>query len=137
MFARDPTSLLGVNPRDFEALVAASYDAAGFDEVVLTPRSGDEGRDVIATKRGFFSVRIVDQCKAFRPGHKVTANDVRALVGTLIGDRAVSKGVVTTTSTFAPGIATDSLLAPLMPTRLELVDGEAFVRRCMALTSKR
>jgi HJR/Mrr/RecB family endonuclease len=33
-----------------EELVAGAYKRAGFEEVTLTPRSGDHGRDVIATK---------------------------------------------------------------------------------------
>ena len=41
--------------------VAAAYQAAGFDEVTLTPRSADGGRDVIAVRRGRYSVRLLDQ----------------------------------------------------------------------------
>jgi restriction system protein len=39
------------NPRKFEEFIAASYERAGFDEVILTPQRGDGGRDVIATKK--------------------------------------------------------------------------------------
>jgi restriction system protein len=35
-----------------------------------------------------------------------------------------SKGFVTTTSDFAPGIATDPFIAPLIPSRLDLINGE-------------
>jgi restriction system protein len=56
---------------------------AGFDEVTLTPRSGDLGRDVIAVKRGLGTVRVIDQVKAYGPSHLVTADDVRALLGVL------------------------------------------------------
>src|SRR5260221_9752201 len=49
---RDPAFLHTIDWRKMEELVAATYDAAGFDEVTLTPRSGDDGRDVIAVKRG-------------------------------------------------------------------------------------
>ena len=61
---------------------------------VITPRSGDYGRDVIATKRGIGRVRVIDQVKAYRPGNLVTANDVRALAGVLHCDGA-SKGFLT------------------------------------------
>ena len=110
------------HPRNFEEFVAASYDKAGYD-VSLTPRSGDSGRDVIAIKPGHLSVRILDQCKAYSPGHAVAANDVRAMLGVITGDQNTSKGVITTTATFAPGIGRDPILAPYLPHRLELRDG--------------
>src|SRR6266446_3923140 len=96
----------------------------GYDEVILTPRSGDRGRDVIAIKRGVGCIRIIDSVKAYKPSHLVRHDDVRALAGVLHGDLKASKGIVTTTSDFAPGIATDPYLAPLMPFRLELMNGE-------------
>ena len=61
---------------------------------------------------------------------------VRALVGALQGDGA-SKGFVTTTSNFAPRLFTDPLLAPLMPSRLELVDGVRLVQRLKVLAADR
>ena len=90
--------------------------------MTLTPRSGDHGRDVIAIKRGLGSVRIIDQVKAYKPGHWVTANDVRALVGVVAGDGA-SKGFLTTTSDFAPRLRTgkDPLVAKFIPAQLELL----------------
>jgi len=112
------------DPRKFEEFLAATYDRAGF-EVILTPRSGDRGRDVIATKRGRGSIRILDQAKAFRPGHLVTHNDVRAMIGALSTNPNSSKGVITTTSAFQPRIAESPEFKPLMPYRLELVDGVA------------
>jgi restriction system protein len=109
----------------WEELVAAAFDRAGYDEVTLTPRSGDRGRDVIAVRKGIGSIRIIDSVKAYKPGHLVGHDDVRALAGVLLGDPQSSKGIVTTTSGFAPGIATDPFLKPLMPYRLELMDGHA------------
>jgi restriction system protein len=43
-------------------------------------------------------------------------------------DQNISKGVVTTTSQFAPGIRLDPGLKALMPYRLELKDGDQLVR---------
>lgn len=125
----DPEAIFNISPRQLEELVAASYDRAGFDEVILTPRSGDLGRDVIAVRKGWGSIRIIDQVKAYRPTHRVTANDVRALLGVLSGDPRATKGIVTTTSTFAPKIATDPFISPFIPYKLELVDGEGLVNR--------
>jgi len=118
---RNPRFLHEIDWRAMEELVAGAYKREGWPQVELTPRSGDKGRDVIATKPGIGSIRIVDQVKAYRPGHKVPAEDVRALLGVLTRDQNVSKGVVTTTSTFAPGVADE--MKALIPNRLELKDG--------------
>ena len=120
----DPNVAYSIDPRRWEEIIAGAYDAAGFDEVILTPRSGDLGRDVIATKTGVGSIRIFDQVKAYAPGHVVPANDVRALLGVITGAGNVSKGVVTTTSVFAPNLKRDPFIAPFVPHRLELRDRE-------------
>jgi restriction system protein len=127
LLIKDPNARFEIPNRKLEEIVAASYRDAGFDEVILTPRSGDLGRDMIATKTGYFSVRIVDQFKAFRADRLVTANDVRALAGVVAIDPQASKGLVTTTSDFAPGIADE--FKSLMPHRIELVNGAQFVDR--------
>jgi restriction system protein len=121
---KDPDFLYQIPPRKLEELIAGAYERAGFPEVILTPRSGDLGRDVIAIKPGFCSIRIIDQVKAYRPGHTVSADEVRALYGVLSADQNTSKGLVTTTSDFAPRITEDRLLKPLMPHRLELKNGQ-------------
>lgn len=125
--AKDFGAAYSIGHREWEELIAGAYHAAGFDEVVLTPRSGDFGRDVIATKTGVCSVRIFDQVKAYAPTHVVPADDVRALLGTITGAQNVSKGVLTTTSRFAPGVRSDPFLAPLVPHRLELRDRDSLL----------
>lgn len=133
----DPEALHRLDWRTVEEIVAAAYKADGFDDVILTPRSGDLGRDLIATRRGRHSVKILGQVKHFKPGHRVTANDVRAMGLLLSGDRAASKAVVATTSTFAPGIDSDSLIQPFLPTRLELIDGPELTRWLLSLQLSR
>jgi restriction system protein len=122
---RDPGFLYGFSKYDrkFEELIAGAYEQDGY-EVILTPRSGDKGRDVIASKPGFVSVPFIDQAKAYTPNHRVTANDVRAMIGVLTLEQNVSKGIVTTTSQFAPGIEKDENIKRLVPFRLELRDGK-------------
>ncbi len=122
MCLRSPDELNNLTPTQWEEMVAATYVKAGFDEVILTPRSGDLGRDVIAMKKGFGSVKFIEQVKAFAPGHEVTANDVRALLGVLAAEQNATKAIFTTTSSFAPRLKSDRFLAPFMPYRLELVD---------------
>ena len=118
----DPDFLLKLSPRKCEELIAGAYERDGWPEVVLTPPSNDRGRDVIATKPGIGSIRIIDQVKRFNPKHRVTANDVRALLGVLQAEPNVSKGIVTTTSTFAPGIREE--FKGFLPYRIELRDGD-------------
>lgn len=117
---RDPRAAFEIDPRKWEEIIAGAYRHAGFDEVILTPRSGDKGRDVIATKRGVGSIRIFDQVKAYKPGHVVTAEEVRAMLGVITGADNVSKGVVTTTSEFAPRLIDDPYISKYIPYRLEL-----------------
>ena len=66
------------------------------------------------------SLRIFDQVKAYGQGNVVAAEEVRAMIGVITGAQNVSKGVVTTTSTFAPRIEGDPFIRPFIPYRLEL-----------------
>jgi restriction system protein len=134
--SRDPSLAYQITARKWEEIIAGAYQRAGFDEVTLTPRSGDLGRDVIAVKRGLGTVRIIDQVKAYGPNHLVTADDVRALLGVLQGDKA-SKGFLTTTSDFAPKLRDDILLKPFMPAQLELINGKMLLARLEGLAKKK
>jgi restriction system protein len=136
LLQRDPNLAFQISPGKWEEIIAGAYHKSGFEEVTLTPRSGDYGRDVIAVKHGLGSVRVIDQVKAYKPGHLVTADDVRALVGVLHGDGA-SKGFLTTTSDFAPRLRKDPLIIPLIPSRLGLIDGKALLARLEELASKK
>ena len=121
MISRNPDDIYNIDPRTFEELIAGAYEKSGeYDKVILTPRSGDKGRDVIAEKNGFGSLRIVDQIKRNRITHPVTAEDVRALAGVIYLDHNVSKGVVTTSGVFAPNVEKDELIQKVLPYRLEL-----------------
>jgi len=132
----NPAIIYQLDGRQWEEIIAGAYKKAGFDEVTLTPRSGDYGRDVIAVKRGLGSVRVIDQVKAYKPGHLVTADDVRALMGVLQGDGA-SKGFLTTTSEFAPKIHMDPLIVPFIPSRLDLINGKLLLQRLIELAKKK
>lgn len=133
---KDPKFLYEVPWRTLEELIAGAYYREGWDEVTITPRSGDGGRDIIAVKRRVCQVRIIDQVKAYSEEHKVTANDVRALLGVLSSDLNISKGFVTTSGQFAPGIMEDPSIKPFLPYRLELRDG-AELRSWLLQVAKR
>jgi len=125
----DPSCRFSITPSKWEELIAASYEAAGFDAVVLVPRSGDGGRDIVATRMGFAQVSIVDQVRILEVGKVVDADDVCTLLGALLADRNATKGFITTTANFAPGITDDNRIAFFLPHRLELIDGEHLIPR--------
>jgi restriction system protein len=132
----DPSLIYEVDPRKWEEIIAASYDASGlFDEVTLTPRSGDRGRDVIAVKKGFGSVRLIESMKRYTPGTKSTAEEVQALLGVMLSDPQASKGIVSTTWEFAPMIWDNPHITQYIPHRLELVDGKALVKQLKEYTT--
>lgn len=106
-----------------EELVAGAFQKDGFDQVILTPRSNDHGRDIIATKRGVGCVKIIGSVKRYAARNMVRYDDVRALVGVLHGDQSSSKGMLITTSGFPKRILDDPFIKPFIPTRLELVNG--------------
>lgn len=133
---RDPDFLFKIPWPKLEEIIAGAYERAGWPDVVLTPPSGDRGRDIIATRPGVGSIRIVDQVKAYKRGHVVTADEVRSLLGVLAVESNVSKGVITTTSRFAPGIQRDSGIAAFAPYRLELKDGDQLRGWLLGLTDK-
>lgn len=136
LLKQDPSLAFQIGDRKWEEIVAGAYSKAGFDQVTLTPRSGDYGRDVIAVKQGLGTVRVIDQVKAYGPKHIVTADDVRALLGVLQGDKA-SKGFLTTTSDFAPKLHEDVLLKPFMPGQIELINGKMLLARLEDLAKKK
>jgi restriction system protein len=136
LLQRDPSIAYQLSWDQWEEIIAGAYKKAGFDEVTLTHRSGDHGRDVIAIKKGLGSVRVIDSVKAYKPSHLVKANDVRALIGVLQTDGA-PKGFVTTTSDFAPRIKQDPTITPWIPSRLELINGEMLLTRLAELAQER
>lgn len=123
VFAADWSQARLLTPEQWEEMFAGAFKRQGFEKVVLTPRSGDLGRDVIATSTGVGSVKIIGSMKAYSPGNVVSYDHVRSLVGVMSMESDVSKGIVATTSDYPPNIMQDRLIAPLLPTRLELLNG--------------
>lgn len=119
----DPEFLHQVSWRTLEEIIAGAYKAQGCPEVILTPRSRDDGRDIIATWPGFGSIRITDQVKAYRKGHLVTPDEVRSVLGVLQCEPNVSKAIISTTSDFAPSIRENPKFRQFLPYRLELKNG--------------
>ena len=112
-------------PTKFEEFLAGAYHVEGWEAVTITPRSGDRGRDIIAVTKHLSAVRVLEQAKAYSAGKLVSQNDVRAILGVLALDLSATKGVITTTSDFAPGVQEE--FDNVIPYRLETKNGEQFV----------
>lgn len=54
----------------------------------------------------------------------------------LLSDQGANKGIVTTTSDFAPRIGEDPYIKPHMPNRIELVNGKQLIERLKELAKK-
>jgi restriction system protein len=134
LIEKDFEIIYKIDWRKWEEIIAGAYQRAGFEEVILTPRSGDKGRDVIATKQGVGSIRIFDQVKAYSSNHVVPADDVRAMLGVLTRDLNVSKGIITTTSIFAPGVEEE--FKPFMPYRIELKPKDKLIPWLVSLAAE-
>ena len=71
MINDDPTVIFKIKPRKWEEMIAGWYEQSGFDEVTLTPSSGDRGRDVIDCQ----TWRL--KCQSHRPGESVQTGPSR------------------------------------------------------------
>ncbi len=129
---KDPQALYVLDDQQWEEMLAAYYVKAGF-AVELTPRSGDFGRDVIATMHGLVTVRILGQMRAKKAHRIVTAENVASLLHCLAVDPKATHAVFSTTARFAPKITTDPRIAPYLGGRLELMDGDALRARLLGL----
>lgn len=125
-FNQNPEESFKIDPRRFEELIAGAYEREGYI-VELTPHANDKGRDVVATRPGVGSIRIFDQVKRYKISRPVTAEEVRALVGVITMAGNVSKGVLTTSSEFAPTLLDDPDIKRLVPHRLELKPREVLL----------
>lgn len=89
------------DPYDFEHLVTEFVARLGYgEEFEITPRSGDLGVDGIVLRDRLGLDRVYVQAKRYKEDHPVTAEAVRAFIGSL-GLHRASAGVMITTSTFA------------------------------------
>lgn len=102
---RAPKLIHQLTPRQFEQLVAEILEELGFQGVELTPRSGDKGRDVVASKHvNGVPILFAFECKKQKPQRKVGVGVARALLGTLNQSTTrANVGVLVTTSTFTRG----------------------------------
>ena len=116
---RNPELMMKFNSRQFEEFTAELIQRLGFENVVLTPPSGDGGRDVLASKcvHGI-QVFFAFECKRYAPDRPVGPEFARALFGTIMheGTRA-TKGILVTTSFFSPSARQYILTEPNLDSR--------------------
>lgn len=118
MIRANPNSIHQIDCWKWEELLAGAYKQDGW-EVVLTPKRGDHGIDVIAERKGWGQLRflLLDQMKAYKPRHLIGPDEIREMKGVLLDHPEASKGLITTTADFTTGeIEAAANLAP----RLEL-----------------
>lgn len=113
--------LLTMEPSQFEVLVAELLEKLGYENVVVTGRSGDKGIDVTAklTVGGITSVKTVVQVKRFKVGSNVGGSIIAQLRGSAEVDQ---RGLVITTSDFTKDGITEASASNKMP--VALVNGE-------------
>jgi hypothetical protein len=113
----DPNLMRGMDPREFENLIAELMYKSGFENIIVTPRSNDKGRDILATKTVCdIPIMFAFECKRYSPENKIKPEIMRALLGTISHHQTrANKGVLVTTSSFSREaksfIASESMLS--------------------------
>ena len=123
-------------PEKLEEIVAGAFHKEGYDEVTLTKRSGDDGRDVIAIKTGTMGIKVITSVKRYAEDRRVKYDDVRALLGTMAGELDTSKGLIATTSDFPRRLHKARFIQPFFPTRLGLLNGKQLLDWLTKLAKK-
>lgn len=115
--------LLNLPPAGFERLSQRLLREAGFIQVVVTGRSGDEGIDGYGTLQinPLVSFKVLFQCKRYRKS--VSSPDVRNFRGAMSG--RADKGIIITTGTFTADARREATRDGVPP--IELIDGEKLV----------
>lgn len=115
--------LLNLPPAGFERLAQRLLREAGFIQVVVTGRSGDEGIDGYGTLQinPLVSFKVLFQCKRYRKS--VSPSHVRDFRGAMAG--RADKGIIITTGTFTAEARREASRDGVPP--IELIDGEKLV----------
>ena len=110
-------------PAGFERLSQRILREAGFIQVVVTGRSGDEGIDGYGTLQinPLVSFKVLFQCKKYRKS--VSSSHVRDFRGAMAG--RADKGIIVTTGTFTAEARREASRDRVVP--IELIDGEKLV----------
>jgi restriction system protein len=115
--------LQGLSASGFERLCQRLLREAGFDQVVVTGKSGDGGIDGhgVLSVNAFVSFRVLFQCKRY--AGSVSPAQVRDFRGAMQG--RADKGLILTTGSFTSEARREGTRDGAPP--IELVDGEKLV----------
>jgi restriction system protein len=115
--------LMALPPAGFERFCQRLLREAGFQEVQVTGRSGDEGIDGIGLLQvnPLVSFKVLFQCKRYRKS--VVPSHVRDFRGAMAG--RADKGIIITTGTFTPDARKEAVRDGVPA--IELVDGQKLV----------
>ena len=93
-------NILEISPTAFEKLCERLLRQVGFEEVVVTKRSGDGGIDGTGKMRtmDLFTTPVAFQSKRYAPDNKIGSPVVREFRGAL--DGRTQMGVIITTSAY-------------------------------------
>ena len=120
----DWTKAFNLSDREWEEMLAGAFKRDKFDEVILTPRSGDHGRDVIVFRKPMVgSIRILASMKAYSPRNTVPHSHVDEMLGVLTRESGGTKVLIAMTADFAPDLFAAPGLKELVPGRVELMNG--------------
>ncbi|MBM3883979.1 MAG: restriction endonuclease [Verrucomicrobia bacterium] len=116
--------LRALSPDGFERLCQRLLRESGFEQVVVTGRSGDGGIDGLGILQvnPFVSFNVLFQCKRYSGG--VTPSQIRDFRGAMQG--RADKGIIMTTGTFTVEAKREARRDGAPP--IELVDGDDLVR---------
>jgi restriction system protein len=111
-------------PAGFERLSQRLLRESGFQQVVVTGRSGDGGIDGMGVLQvnPFVSFNVLFQCKRYQAA--VTPSQVRDFRGAMMG--RADKGIIITTGTFTLDAKKEARRDGVPP--IELVDGDLLVQ---------
>ena len=115
--------LYSISPGAFERLCQRLLRESGFEQVLVTGRSGDGGIDGngVLQINPFVSFRVLFQCKRYRG--TVGSPAIRDFRGAMMG--RADKGIILTTGTFSPDAQREAVRDGVPP--IELVDGNNLV----------
>jgi restriction system protein len=114
--------LLSKDPKDFEELIGKLLNAMGFQDVIVTKYSGDNGIDVRGTLVVGDVIRVNMAVQVKRWKDNVLAPIVQQVRGSL-GPH--DQGLIITTSDFSPGAIEDARRADRVP--VALMNGDQLV----------
>jgi restriction system protein len=113
----------GLPASGFEQLCQRVLREAGFTQVIVTGRSGDQGIDGYGTLQinPLVSFQVLFQCKRYK--ESVSAPHVRDFRGAMAG--RADKGIIITTGTFTVEARREASRDGVPP--IELIDGDKLV----------